>query len=478
MDLLLLTAILDGQASSGCSFTVSLDGGPALPADTSIPGPASVQLPDGVQRVSIQATPASPNHWPVAGDFQLQSSGNLVPLSAPPEFEPPRGVTTSGTGLDLITVHLSRVRDATSEALASLGAVPAIRTGMIPSAWPPAAGGQPAGNWPPTDWDTPEQDDLNYIDSPAVTGSDLNIQQQSIDPSTTDLVLQLKNVSAPQTLAVSWPDAVSRAEAADPTPFLVYFHPNVGQNAPEFYTNPQVGTYPFGFDFVFFGLWRYMNYTGDPLVADPFAKGLPYQMAASSRSAVIVLPCNAVGPEVGVLLSADSMQTVLREIQAFMFRQSGVYVTPGLGRTALAAFSAGNGLVESFLARPDNRAHPFYLDTLQELYMFEGGDSWLSQAITWAGVGTNATKMIRAYTQSALPSYANLLGTASPASSPFVATSADGLRTAAVLPSTAWNRAAAAAGNAAIAAGAQTFQDTHQLISAMMLKDALSVSGF
>jgi hypothetical protein len=183
---------------------------------------------------------------------------------------------------------------------------------------------------------------------------------------------------------------------------------------------------------------------------------------------------------VGAFLSAPSAETILREVQAFLFRRAGVYTPPGLGRVALASFSGGNELVTKFLSNLTNQAHPFYLDTLQEIYMFDIAQrsvtAWLTEVQAWAGRGTSTTKMIRAYTQFPVGAYASLLGGA-PAAAPFVATSADGLRTAAVLPGLAWNRAAAAAGAPIMAAGG-AFHDTHQLISALMLTDALQRSGF
>jgi hypothetical protein len=312
---------------------------------------------------------------------------------------------------------------------------------------------------------------------------------------------------------VSWPNAISRTDISVPTPFLVYFHTTVGQNVKAgFYEVPGMvdpapppgaspKTYPFNFDYVYFGLWRYMHYCGDPagtaaprnpdpLTVDPYAKGLPYQMAAAGKNAVIVLPCNRVGPQVGVMLKAAAMNAVLREIQSFMFRRAGTYTTPGLGHVALGAFSAGNLLTLTFLNDPENQADPFYLDTLRELYMFgrfadpAGWNpvAWVNAALAWANSGTSAGKIIRAYLESTIPNYSRLVSPL-PSTVPFVQTS--GLFTAAVLNVAAWNAAATAAGNASIAAPDPTgriqgkaFQDTHQLISAMMLVDALSSSGF
>jgi hypothetical protein len=163
------------------------------------------------------------------------------------------------------------------------------------------------------------------------------------------------------------------------------------------------------------------------------------------------------------------------------FRQAGVYVPPDLGRTALASFSSGNGLVTSFLAKAANQSHPFYLDTLRELYMFDApgymGPTWVEQAIRWADRGRNE-KMIRAYTSYPVANYSKLLGQSTPPNFPYVVSSSDPnqLRTAGTLPARSWNRAATAAGNANMAAS--NWQEVHQLVSATMLTDALMRSGF
>ncbi len=468
MGLVLLTAVAKDQLTTDCVFEIAINGGALAPADTSVPGTISAQVPDSAQQIEIRATPTAPDYWPLIGQFQVQADGSLVAADAPAEFAPPRSADAGGP-ISLV-VYLSQVRDATAPALASLAQVPPNRTGEIPASWPPVA------------WDAPELADLNTIGDPLAAGSDLSIEQQTLAPQVEGLVLEVKNVTAPQAIAVSWPDAVERTDGADPTPFLIYFHPNVGQNAPPYYTDPNVGTYPFGFDYVYYGLWRYMNFVGDPLTVDPYAKGLPYQMAASGKNAVIILPSNKVGPEVGVFQNAAAIDAILREIQAFMFRRKGVYTAPELGRTAMASFSAGNELITAFLGQPANQSHPFYLNTLQELYMFDvaqgGADAWVAQASAWARRGDSASKMIRAYTQYVLQNAGQLLGATAPASVPFVTTSQDGLRSAAVLPSTVWNRAETAAGNANMATGQGSFQDTHQLISALMLTDALRRSGF
>jgi len=517
MNLLVLSADRDpflpatGRlVTSECTFFVSIDGGPSTPAGgTGVLGPATVVLPPGAQLIEIQVTPTSADYWPLKGLFAIQPDGTLVPASGdvPAEFEPSKVISVGGDSVVVQMAHLSRLKDVTQTALQSL-TVPTVSKGENPATWPPGPSAQP---WPPAFWDTPPLPNVNYIqeivnsptDTSPIQGGAIFIAEQSLDPNTVDVVLQLANVKAPKTIAVSWPNDVLRTATADPTPFLVYFHATVGQALPKgFYENPLLGApYPFNFDYVFYGLWRYMNYNGtpagiapprdpDPLTTDPYAKGLPYQMAASGKNAVIVLPCNRAGVEVGVMTDAAAMDGILREIQSYMFRRAGIYTTPGLGRVALAAFSAANLLTLKFLNDGQNQKHQFYQNTLQELYMFgsfkdNAGHTpvdWINSALTWAQVG--AGKMVRAYLEHPVSNLSSLVAPL-PSTIPFVATS--GLFTAAVLNIAAWHAAATSVTNPnpTIAAPDPTgrdpdkaFQDTHQLISAMMLVDALSRSGF
>ncbi|MFJ8596829.1 hypothetical protein [Streptomyces sp. NPDC093598] len=62
-----------------------------------------------------------------------------------------------------------------------------------------------------------------------------------------------------------------------------------------FFTNPldrrdpvTNDTYPWGWDYQFFGLLRHVRYMGDPLRDDPVPKGLPYQVRASGRNGLIL----------------------------------------------------------------------------------------------------------------------------------------------------------------------------------------------
>jgi len=461
MDIIRLSAVfINRQPTNECTFEVSINGGGFRPANGGASGTASVELPPTPRPLplEIRATPTTNHHFRVEeGRFEYRWNGELVAIRVPKEFMPPRGIRSSGHNSISVVVVLSRVRDRTNDVLASLARVPGSRVGHPPTSWPPSA------------WDTPSLANPRYIASPPVRAGNLYFDLRTIDPDTEDLVLEVAGVDAPQLIAVSWPRALRRTIDSDPTPFLIYFHPTVGQNVGAgFYEGPDLGSYPFGWDYLFYGLWRYLNYMGDPITVDPYPKGLPYQVAASGKHAVLVLPLNKKRIEVGAFLDAASAEELLREIQAFMFRREGIYEPPELGRTALAAFSDGNPLVARFLGLLINQRHLFYQNILKEVYMFDAPRNsvlnWVAQAIRWARAGDGTDKMIRIYTRNNSPSHSTLLGQSTPAVPLFVASSSNGLRTAAVLPMAAWR--------------STDWQTVHQLISATMLTDAFRRSGF
>jgi hypothetical protein len=457
--ILLSGAVADGSFTSDCTFEVAINGAP-VSAVRGRAGGAVIPLPTSPRPLRLALTVRSTvrTRWDAEGTFELRGDGRLVVVDAP-SFRQPQPVNLPGQGPAISVVGiLSQVRDVTSRVLRELAAVPPDRR----------RGHHPA-TWPPTAWDTPALIGHNYIASPPVAGGNLAFDRTDVDPDTDDLVVEVAGVPAPQLIAVSCPRAVVRDAGSGPTPFLVYLHPNVGQNVGAgFYQGP----YPFSWDYLFYGLWRYMNYLGDPLTIDPYAKGLPYQMSRSGKSAVIVLPCNRVGAEIGVFQDAGSVETILREIQALLFRRRGVFTAPPLGRTAMASFSAGNGLVTQFLTNSRNRSHSFYLDTLREVYMFEAPQGlvpqWVTQALRWANAGSTQGKRVRAYTRGSSDAYRRLVAGSLPRP-PFVAESPSGFHSAAALPDAAWRRAGAVV---------RSWQEPHQLVSAMLLTDALRRSGF
>ncbi len=459
------------EITTGCSVSASIDGGATVAAVVRDDGVAVLTVPDDCASVTITATPGAGTWWPVSATLVRDANGALAGSGITPG-EVLLGATqdaATGVGVPTVYMFMSQLRDVTATALAGLQSVPAVRANDLPD--PPAA-------WLSTVWGGLTVPYLPFVGAGHAGGRQLNVGPLDVMPDAEWCVFQVAGVTAPQTIAVSWPWAVPRSDNAAPSPFLVYLHPNVGQNAPAFYTHPDAGEYPFGFDYVYFGLWRYLVYRGDPLTWDPYCKGLPTQIATSGKPAVLVLPGNKVGPEIGSMLDAGFTDALLRDLQGVMFRRAGSYAAPpGLGRTALASFSAGNLLLSQFLSAPANRQHPFWLDTLREVYFFEApGDvaDLVAAARQWQRSGTAGDKRIEVFSQDVKAPYRDL---APPVPGlPSVSTSADGLSTVTYAPVAAWQAALAAVSG--VPGRTLGWQDAHQLISALGLADALSRSRF
>jgi hypothetical protein len=493
-NLFLTSTFSNGQVTDEGEFLVSINNGPLTPGNGVGPGHSIVPLPDTPRPlpIRIQLNSRNHHHWDIEGQFEYRGNGNLAVINAPDEFQPPRAVFTGnlpGTTRRnffsvMVTGFLARVRDTTPTVLAELANVPtgvrndlnipAARRHLISTELPFA----PLHPWPPSTWKTPNLPNFMYASTPLVAGGQVVAAPQTIAPATVDLVLEVANVNAPKMIAVSWPNAIARTARSGPTPFLIYLHPGMAQNVgrPGFYENNGQKPYPLGWDYLFYGLWRYINYNTDPFTRDPWAKGLVYQMMASGKNAVIVLPMNKSGIESGVFKRAADTEEILNEINAFMFRRVRIFTPPALGRIALGGFSSGvalqQELIGSILASRKLR-------TLTEVYMFDRGHgvsrtthvndatmSAVNSAAAWAG--NDPAKIVRFYSQmesSAVTNYRRLVGT-NPAAGVSV-TDVPG-RTVAILPVSAWT------GFAAWRSG----DHLHQLISATMLTDALRRSGF
>lgn len=470
MDLLILSAAdFEGVAiTSGLSFEVTANGN-ALSTDSL----GGVRLPETPRplRITIKVRPPAP-FFEVAAAYDYNGPGDLQPVKGlvPAAFAPVRGVVDgfSNSVMSLL-VFVSRIREANAKTLAALNG-PDARASFAPV----------------TDFSLPPRQVSVVSPPPIVRGGNLSFGVQNIAPTAEVLCFEVKVEPAPKLICVVWPDSLPRTETSPATPLLVYFHPNAGQNADRFYK----GEYPFSFDFTFFGIMTYIRYTRglagqpalDPLQDVAQVKGIPYQMDVSGKSMALVLPVNRVNSEVGVMLKADKMELILKEIIAFMFRRKGVYRTPTIGRTALASFSAGNELVATFLK--NNLASNFAQNTLMEVYNFDlpagftsvdkAMRAWTKAVSDWAATGNAADKRIRVYQQFNFSTfYAQLLGVQPPTTTPYEVSSADGNRTAVVAPGDAWARI-----SRAMPKPNGDFQLVHQIIPDLLLTDALRRSGF
>jgi hypothetical protein len=474
MNVLVLAAQAWDGTAVPCKFTVEVD--QVAFEVTSFPISA-VSLPDGANLVRIVATPSVAWFW--EDEFNLIVTGDQVD---PVVNELPKLTTTTaaavGVVITRVTMTVTRLRDVSPTAKDWLTQPPDKRLGK------PATlrNVMDHGDFPPDDWSLPDRPDTTFVDAGNPIDGKL-VSTVILDAVGADVecaVFEVAGVAVPKLLAVSWPTGLLRDENSAPTPFLVYYHPGTGQNVPKgYYLGGELGPYPWNFDFLYFVLYAYQWYAVDPLTQSPYSKGIPFQIAAAGKQVVSVLPCNApVANEFGAFTDAASVEAILLDLQALMFRRAGVGDGPKtLGRTAVGAFSSGNNFMAMFLQSPKNRAHNFCQNTLKEVYCFDppgyitGGLT--AAALTWAG-GAETGRRVALYTQSPHEAHTKVLGHTPPAS-PFVE-SPDPTRTAAVLPAATWK--------ATVEAFTATprpnwgFQETHQIISAMMLTHAMATSGF
>lgn len=465
MQLALVTGVIDGIATAGASFEVAIDGGAFQPADTTIPGPAQFVFDDATSFLDVRVTPHSPDFWPVEGRFKIAQSGVMFAINAPDNFAPPTSVEFLGSAAYSLVVHLSRLRDATAECLASLAAVPPERADVVPS------------GWPPTVWGLPEVSDVEYFDQEPLFGAAISAGTDVVAPSGENVVFERRGVKTPRLIAVCWPSSLSPFSAAPPTPFLVYFHAPMGQNVPDgFYHGP----YPFHFDYVFYGLWNYLNYRENPFTQWPFSLGLPYQVAESEARLALVLPCSSAVDEIGSFASAADMAVTLADVQASMFRRAGVYdPPPGIGRVGLGGFSGSNAFIAKFLQDAANRSHPFYVNSLREIFSFDVIESdvaaLVSALASWRTLMVGADLRSHVYRQGESALLNGYVSPAEqPAARPFVTTTADN-RTLGLIPAATWRAAASQRGFPGF--GFQ-FTEIHHLFPSTLLVDALRRSGF
>jgi hypothetical protein len=429
---LCLTARIRGQTTTACTFTISVDGSSFVAPNSQILDQSIFIIADDAASIVVRAEPIDvPKYRTLECELAPQIDGGIVMVQGPAEFEPPTVLITPVLRTYLQTVHLSSARDATERSRECLNPVGPDYPGHPPA---PAPGdmsfrGPFVSPLPPADITTLEfLADVTCVKSPAISNGQISVEALSLAPAGAVAVISFPTLTAPQLFAVYWPNSVPRGPGVGPTPFLVYFHPTMGQNAPQFYADardrhdPMTGKiYPWGFDYHFFGWWRYFNYFGDPFTVDPFCKGLPYQVEAAAKPVVLVLPLNRVASnpcdEISTINDAATLQECLEEIQGVMFRAAGNFQTPGVGRLAMASFSSGHSLLSCFLTRAGNSMHPLYSNNLQEVYLFDPHADLASETLipvmhvaSWAAAGTPNTKVARLYTQNSPTTLAPVLG--------------------------------------------------------------------
>ncbi|MFF2079653.1 hypothetical protein ACFVXG_33460 [Kitasatospora sp. NPDC058162] len=496
---LVLTGQIQGQSTTLCNFTIAVNGGSPVGPDNVVLDQSIFTIPDTDAAIDIQAAAVDQvKYGTLTAHLNIDSTGAVQ------AFPPVNGnwtdptVTSSAGGQTIaMTAYFAPLRDATEQARLSLAQTGSDYPGSPPA---PSPGDMsfrtPGVSLPPLVYAVPSAIDTTVIAAPAIDSGNIQVQTQTVSPFAETVVLQLPGISAPQLVAVHWPDGVSRAPGAPPAPFLVYFHSGMAQNSPGDYDDPRDrhdpttgNTYPFGWDYQFFGLVNYLQYIDDPFLANPFAKGLGLQLAASGRNVVLVLPLMRVAGnpcnEIGSFADAVFLQEYLPEIQAFMFRRKGNFQFGPIGRLGMASFSSGHAALTCFLGNAANQAHPLYLDTLQEAYLFDPHADLVSETLppltqvaAWAARGSSGTKVARLYTQNDPAQLAPLLaqlGVTAPGPAPFDAATPDDRNSLTSLPILAWKGLAIQQG------GSVPYTNSgqvHQVMSALMLTDALRRSQF
>jgi hypothetical protein len=209
-------------------------------------------------------------------------------------------------------------------------------------------------------------------------------------------------------------------------------------------------------------------------------KGVPYQVARAANKAVTVVPMNSYQKQYGVMNKAQNIEAILEEIQAFMYMAKGREKLPSsLGRVAMASFSSGNFFLGELLADADNRATNFLKNVLKAVYFLdpalgppiEDVNTFINSATLWAA--DNPDKRIRLYMRDRAGAQKKLLGK-EPPSAPYVANTADGLRTTAELPKEIWVAALTKLGFTLPNQNYNWFNFAHHMFAGTMLVHALS----
>jgi hypothetical protein len=444
-----------------CTFAVTAAGNnvPATDASGTI-----FNLPTGVPEAQVTATPSTTTmFWPTTVVLTVGPSG-LTPEAGSEGFV---RLQTWALPFDnflvMATLLLARVKLDTANTLSQLGRPPRKRLGKDVHETTSHKTTWGKDVWPPTDWKLPDLDSCHFIDpvNPVKSGT-LNFSTAALEIDADSVVVRLAGVDAPQIFAVVWPDAIPRDANARPTPFLIFIEQSLNGNHYDqsgLFVGGELdqpaNAYPDNFDYADM-LFQQLHYAGVPATdgraefpATPFVnegmKGVPYQVARAANKAVTVVPMNSFQKQYGVMKKAQNIQTILEEIQAFMYMAKGRAKLPSsLGRVAMASFSSGNYFLGELLADAGNRATNFLKNVLKAVYFLdpaldpgsgEDVNTFIKSATLWAKDDPN--KRIRLYMRDPADAQKQLLDK-KPPSGPYVSSTADGLRTAAELPSKLW----------------------------------------
>lgn len=308
---------------------------------------------------------------------------------------------------------------------------------------------------------------------------------------TFDVVLARPGDVHPKLIAVSFPKSLL---TTDELPVLVYFHPTLGQaQKPEkglnYYTlAPNLKSvedgefYPFGWDFLYFNFWNYLNYP-TPGFNTAYSVGMNYQRQLAGKDVITVLPVLHPHDSIGVgdFLNPDRLLTILGEIKWHFTQKVSMtddnFVAPENFRVAIGAFSSATPLLARLVSHTDT---VFCRECLKEVYFFDppesNGDDCISRAMRWAG--GNGDKHVRFYSQTAFSTFNRVVGSKAQVKYHHVVTDpANPNHSAALLNSKFWQGVA----TGPLLEQIKTSEDYslyHSLIASGMLTDALARSGF
>ena len=244
-----------------------------------------------------------------------------------------------------------------------------------------------------------------------------------LDPDHDVFVLEREGNVHPKLLFVSWPRSLNTKLNEDlntSIPFFIFIHPDLGQNMGSYYeARAQKGReslksieddsfYPYG--------WDYLYFIGINNLFD-FNKRISYQVAASGKDVVTVIPILHETKGAGDILNPLKMSNILASIQAFQRSTLGLNTEDSdgsaVGPVAIGAFSAGHLHVNNLLSRIQANGTLFQ-EQFQELYMFdapEGGvnTTWVALAQSWANKFGD-DKTVRVYSQWVPSNAPQLLG--------------------------------------------------------------------
>jgi hypothetical protein len=249
--------------------------------------------------------------------------------------------------------------------------------------------------WPPTDFRLREVRDYWQIASPAVKDRTLIMTAATVEPRYDITVLDTAGVENVLLVVVGVPAEFTATKPAK-AKYLLYWRPRPNDDDDRYgpsYTAPEIGPYPYNFDFAYYGIWNYLNYRADPLtyreerwmpsrtdvarlgdpglkeVAEKFSFGLPYQLRAAAKPLILVQPVFGMGSYPGGLATAVTAQAFIEAVHAWVWRLLSPGDRPALDAVAIAGYSNGAEVAATFVA--SNVRSPFVQDVLREALLFD-----------------------------------------------------------------------------------------------------------